>query len=93
MTEKTAARLEGRQLQALLTAVEAQMVDYAGEFNPTALRRLVNHAIDVVAPEVAEEHNGKLLDRAEREHPLAVEDERHALGRVQRRARVRAPSA
>ena len=48
-------------------AVEAQMVDYAGEFNPTALRRLVNHAIDVVAPEVAEEHNGKLLDRAERE--------------------------
>ena len=48
-------------------AVEAQMVDYAGEFNPTALRRLVNHAIDVVAPEVAEEHIGKLLDRAERE--------------------------
>lgn len=48
-------------------AVEAQLVEFAADFNPTALRRLVNHAIDVVAPEVAEEHARKGLERAERE--------------------------
>lgn len=52
-------------------AVEEHLVELAGEFGPSALRRLVNHAVDVVAPEVGEEHALKALERAEREQQRA----------------------
>ena len=46
--------------------VEQHLVDLAGEFGPTALRRLVNHAVEVVCPDVAEAAALTALERAER---------------------------
>ena len=46
--------------------VAVQLVGFAGEFNAEGLRRLVNRAVEVVAPQVAEEHDRKALERAER---------------------------
>lgn len=48
-------------------AVAAHLVQLAVEFGPTALRKLVNHAVEVVAPEVAEAADRTALERAERE--------------------------
>lgn len=56
-------RLDAAQQEA----VEEHLVELAGEFGPTALRRLVNRAGDVAAPEVGDEHAWKALERAERE--------------------------
>lgn len=47
-------------------AVAEHLVELAAEFNPTALRRLVNRAVEVVAPEVAEAADRTALERAER---------------------------
>ena len=51
-------------------AVEAQLVEFAADFNPTALRHLVNRAVEVVAPEVVEEHDRQALERAEHSQRL-----------------------
>ncbi len=50
-----------------LDAIEANLVEYATSFNPTALRQLVNRAVEAACPEVADEHNRRLLEQAERE--------------------------
>ena len=47
-------------------AVVCHLVGLAADFGPTALRRLVNRAVEVVAPEVAEEADRRALERAER---------------------------
>lgn len=46
-------------------AVAAQLVDFGGEFNPAALRQLVNRAVEVVAPDIADDANKRALERAE----------------------------
>lgn len=46
--------------------VVEHLVGLAADFGPTALRRLVNRAVEVVAPQVAEEADRKALERAER---------------------------
>lgn len=45
--------------------VAVQLVELASEFGPTALRRLVDHAVEVVCPEVAEEADRQALTRQE----------------------------
>lgn len=46
--------------------VTGLVLDLAGEFGPAALRRLVAHAVEVVAPEVAEDADRRAVERAER---------------------------
>lgn len=46
--------------------VAAQLVEWAGEFGPVELRRLVHRAVEVVAPEVADAADERALERAER---------------------------
>ena len=53
--------------------VEGHLVALAGEFGPTALRTLVKHAVEVVAPDVAEAVALESLERAEK----AQQRERH----------------
>jgi hypothetical protein len=43
------------------------LVGFATDFGPAELRRLVNHAVEVVAPEVAEEADRRAVERAERD--------------------------
>ena len=50
-----------------LDAIEVNMVTYAESFNATALRHLVNRAVEAACPDVADEHNRRLLEQAERE--------------------------
>ena len=45
--------------------VAAELVGYAAEFGPVGLRRLVNRAVEVVAPEIAEDHDRRSLERTE----------------------------
>ncbi len=60
-------KLPGDFNNAELDAIEASLVTYAESFNPTALRQLVNRAVESACPEVADEHNRRLLERAERD--------------------------
>lgn len=48
-------------------AVAAQLVEFAGEFGPYGLSRLVNRVVEVVAPEVAEDADRRAVERAEAE--------------------------
>ena len=43
--------------------ITAQLVGFAGEFGPSGLARLVNRAVEVVAPEIAEEADRKAVER------------------------------
>lgn len=45
--------------------VAAHLVQLGAEFGPVALRRLVNRAVEVVAPEVVDERDQRALERAE----------------------------
>ena len=45
---------------------EARLVEYCDEFTPRQLEVLGRRILDVVAPEVAEEHERKALERSER---------------------------
>ena len=47
--------------------VARQLVEWAGDFNPAGLRRLVDHAVSVVAPEVADAADAAALERLERQ--------------------------
>lgn len=47
-------------------AVTDHLLHFAKEFNPQELKRLVNRAVEVVAPEVIDAHDKAALDRAER---------------------------
>ena len=46
---------------------ERHLVECAAEFGPRELRVLGRRVLDVIAPEVAEEHERRALDRAERQ--------------------------
>lgn len=46
--------------------ITAHLVSLAADFGPPALRQLVTHAVEVVAPEVAEAADRTAVDRAER---------------------------
>lgn len=59
-------RLPEELSRAEVDAVAAHLVELAADFNPSALRQLVNRAVEVVAPQVAEEADRRALDRAER---------------------------
>lgn len=71
-TEQAAAiatgleHLPDRLDRSQVEAVAEHLVQLADEFNPPALRRLVHHAVAVVAPEVVAEHDRASLERAER---------------------------
>src|SRR5262245_1945732 len=45
---------------------EAHLIAKAGHFEPTALRRLGRHVLEVVAPDVAEDHEARALLAEER---------------------------
>lgn len=47
--------------------VARQLVEWAGDFNPAGLRRLVDHAVSVVDPEVADAADAAALERLERQ--------------------------
>ncbi|WP_183101029.1 HNH endonuclease signature motif containing protein [Nocardioides pelophilus] len=49
----------------LLADAETRLVDWCAEFNPTELRRLGRRILEVVAPEIAEAHEAKLLEQEE----------------------------
>lgn len=49
----------------VLAQAEAQLVEWAGEFKPSELRRLARHILDSVAPEIAEAEEAKRLEREE----------------------------
>jgi len=49
----------------LLADAETQLVAYCADFNPTELRRLGRHILEVVAPEIADAHEAKLLEAEE----------------------------
>ncbi len=51
--------------QTQCDAVAAQLVGFGSEFGPYGLSRLVNRAVEVVAPEVAEEADRKAMARVE----------------------------
>ncbi len=59
--------LDGGQRQA----VAEQLVELGGEFGPYGLALLVNRAVEVVAPEVAEDADRRAVERAEREQRRA----------------------
>jgi len=49
----------------VVDSAETLLVGYAGEFRPSALRRIGRHILDVAAPEVAEAEEAKRLQREE----------------------------
>jgi len=49
----------------VVTRAEGVMVDYAADYNPSQLRRLGRHLLDVVAPEIAEQAEARRLADAE----------------------------
>ncbi|MGY4721603.1 DUF222 domain-containing protein [Naumannella huperziae] len=61
-------RLPGDQSADELAAGEATMLDHATaqHFDPAMLRRLGNHLVEIIAPEIADEHDRVALERAER---------------------------
>ncbi|WP_283247963.1 HNH endonuclease signature motif containing protein [Nocardioides coralli] len=59
---------------------EAHLVGLAGEFGPAQLRRLGQRILDVVAPAVAEEHERRALERAERAARVRMRVRRQDLG-------------
>lgn len=50
----------------LASEAEATLVGYAASYRPRELRRLARRILDVVAPEIAEEEEGKRLEGEER---------------------------
>ena len=52
--------------QGVLSAAEAQLVEYAAEFGPAELRVLGRRILDVVAPEIAEAAEARALGAEER---------------------------
>lgn len=60
-------RLPSDLTLATVHAVAETLVGYADEFGPAALRRLVNRAVETVAPEVAEAVDAAVVARMERE--------------------------
>lgn len=60
-------RLPAELTPAQQEAVAATLVGYAAEFGPVPLRRLVNRAVEVVAPEIAEAADRAAVERADRE--------------------------
>ncbi|NYI71747.1 hypothetical protein GGQ54_002307 [Naumannella cuiyingiana] len=61
-------RLPGDLSAGELAAGEATMIDHATaqHFDPAMLRRLGNHLVEIIAPEIADEHDRVALERAER---------------------------
>jgi hypothetical protein len=49
----------------IIDQAEAQLVEYAKEFPPAELRRLARRILEVVAPEIAEAEEAKLLEKEE----------------------------
>jgi len=49
----------------IVAQAEAQLVEYAKEFPPAELRRLARRILDVVAPEIAEAEEAKVLEKEE----------------------------
>jgi hypothetical protein len=60
------AGLRGYNRSALAAAAEARLLEEAAAHDAKALRVLGRHILDVVAPEVAEEHERRLLEDEER---------------------------
>ena len=60
------AELRGLKRAELATAAEARLLEEAGAHDAKALRVLGLHILDVIAPEVAEEHERRLLEDEER---------------------------
>ena len=62
---------------------EAHLIGFAAEHDPVALRRLAHHVLEVVAPEIAEEHELKALQRqealAEEACRFTIADDGHGL--------------
>ena len=66
--------------QALRAKAEAHLVEKAAEFGPRELRVLGRRILDVVAPDVAEEHERKALEAAERRARRRMRVTRRDLG-------------
>ncbi len=49
----------------LLAKAETQLVAYCADFSPAELRRLGRHILHVVAPDIAEAHQARLLEQEE----------------------------
>ena len=64
-------------------AAEAHLIGLASEHDPVALRRIAHRVLEVVAPEIAEEHERKALERqetlAEKACRFTIVDDGHGL--------------
>ena len=79
----------------MLTLAEGHLVEQAGEFGPRELRVLGRKVLDVIAPEVGEAHELRLLE-AEEEHALrttSLTSQRHGDGTTTVRLKLPDPSA
>ena len=79
----------------MLALAEAHLVEQAGEFGPRELRLLGRKVLDVIAPEIGEAHELRLLE-AEEEHALrttSLTSQRHGDGTTTVRLKLPDPSA
>jgi len=74
---------------------EAHLVDEAREFGPRELRVLGRKVLDVIAPEIGEEHERRLLQAEEEHahHTTSLTSQRHGDGTTTLRIKLPDPSA
>jgi len=77
----------------LLADAEIQLVAYCNEFNPSELRRLGRRILDVVAPDIAEAHEAKLLEQEEQRAREKTSLRRKRLGDGTTRTTILHPDA
>jgi ribosomal 50S subunit-associated protein YjgA (DUF615 family) len=58
--------------QAVITQAETHLVDQAADFDAKALRNLGRHLLEVVAPDTADAHQARLLEKEERQAAAAT---------------------
>src|SRR5215216_3591517 len=56
----------------LVQQAEAHLIDQAGDFDARALKNLARRLLEVIAPEAADAHEAKLLEREERDAAKAT---------------------
>jgi hypothetical protein len=77
----------------LLMRAEEHLVSEAGDFGPRELRLLARRVLDVLAPEIADEHERRLLEAEERETRKRTSLVSHRNGDGTTTIRIRVPDA
>lgn len=85
--------LPGSTPHDLLVRAEEHLVSEAGSFGPRELRLLARRVLDVLAPEIADEHERRLLEGEEREARKRTSLVSHRNGDGTTTIRIRVPDA